>query len=192
MASCHLSGKFTALFQSSSPEKKPDHPVSLRSKVLERLVYNKIIAHFNVSTSFPHSQFGFLKSCSTLQQLLVNSNTQTDVIYLRKAFDSVCYTYLLNKLHPFDITGRLCNWFKCYSVGRLQRTKISNCSSSSVTVLSGVPQGSILGPFLFIVYIPSQSDILCVIFETACFLLQMTPSATNKYLIQSISLRSAI
>ena len=121
----------------------------------------------------------------------MNSNTQTNVIYLdfRKAYNSVCHTYLLNKLHSFGITGRLWDWFKCYLEDRLQCTKISNCSSSSVPVLSGVPQGSILGPFLFIVYIASLTS--CVSFlkllsfadDTKCY--QQISDPINSTQLQS-------
>ena len=95
----------------------------------------------------------------------------------------------MNKLHSFGITGCLWDWFKCYLAGRLQCTKISNYSSSSVPILSGVPQGSILGPFLFIVYIASLTS--CVSFlkllsfadDTKCY--QQISDPINSTQLQS-------
>jgi len=144
-------------------------PISLLSnvsKVLERLIYNKIINF--VSKTISPVQFGFTKQCSTLQQMLIflnfiiNSASQTDVIYfdLRKAFDTVSHSILLRKLWFSGITGTLWTWFKNYLTDRHQQVSINNVYSNLLPVVSGVPQGSILGPLLFIMYINNITSFI--------------------------------
>ena len=160
-------------------------PISLlsnTSKVLERIIYNKIINH--ISKNINPCQFGFTKNCSTLQHMLIfldqiiNSPSQTDVIYfdISKAFDTVSHSILLNKLWSIGITGTLWSWFKEYLSNHYQRVIINNLLSNSLPVVSGVPQGSILGPLLFLVYINdmssyiNHSQFLKFAHDTKCFL----------------------
>ena len=133
------------------------------SLVLERLIYGKI-SDF-ISKSISPYQFGFRKNHSTLQQLLLflkdifntfqEKDKYTDAIYLdfSKAFDSVPHNELLAKLRHIGITGKLWLWFKSYLSSRLQNVTLNHHSSELLPVSSGVPQGSILGPLLFIVYV---------------------------------------
>ena len=72
---------------------------------------------------------------------------------ISKAFDSVSYNKLLNTIWPFGATKPLWSWFKSYLMGRHECVRINNCLSQSLLVLSGIPQGSILGPLLLIIYI---------------------------------------
>lgn len=158
--------RITPVFKSGAKiDVKNYRPISLLctiSKVLERLIYNKIIDFVNARIS--SSQFGFLRNRSTLHQLLsflnevfssLEDNSQVDTIYLdfRKAFDSVPHNELLCKLWSFGFTGNLWKWFKSYLSGRSHYVSINDSCSEILSVVSGVPQGSILGPLLFIIYV---------------------------------------
>ena len=137
-------------------------PISLLcilSKLLEHIIYDKVIKH--ASNRISDSQFGFMKNQSTLQQLLVffdtiykANKTQIDVyLDFAKAFNWVPHNELLSKLWSIEITKDLWLWFKSYLTGRCQCIRINGSCSNFLPVLSGIPQGSILGSLLFLVYI---------------------------------------
>ena len=120
---------------------------------------------------------------STTQQLLLflhnafSSLDQFDAIYLdiSKAFDSVSHSYLLSKLHNFNISGSLWLWLQAYLSTRFQFVSIINCYSNLLSVESGVPQGSILSPLLFIMFMNdlpnfiTDSEALLFADDTKCF-----------------------
>ena len=141
-------------------------PISLTSlimKTFERILKDKILLLTN--DLLDQRQHGFLakKSCTTNMvgfcdslALSLNDCVRTDVVYFdfSKAFDSVNHDILLNKLKYFyNIDGRLLKFITNYLCDREQQVVIGNSTSCREAVLSGVPQGSILGPILFVLFI---------------------------------------
>ena len=140
-------------------------PISLLciiSKVLEKIIYQHLF-DFLYNQLSTH-QFGFIPGRSCLQQLLLftheltlakSAHCDVDVIYLdyKKAFDSVVHNKLLHKLWGYGICDDLWRWIRAYLTDRIQCVSVSGQTSTFLPVVSGVPQGSLLGPLFYIIYI---------------------------------------
>ena len=83
---------------------------------------------------------------------------------LKKAFDTVNPRILISKLRKYGIRGHICQWFESYLKNRKQFVRIKNLKSQIKSITCGVPQGSILGPLLFILYINDLANVLNVLF----------------------------
>ena len=179
----------TPIFKSGDKSQVTNYrPISLLcivSKVLEHLIYKRVSKFLTDNNILSHQQFGFRQHHSTTQQLLIfltkvlnalNNYPKCDVIYLdfKKAFDSVPHQELLLKLWKVGVVGSLWRWLREYLSNRCQRVCINNSDSSTRPVISSVPQGSLLGPLLFLVYIndlpPSlkHSESLLFADDTKC------------------------
>lgn len=142
-------------------------PISLTSvvcKVFESIIKDSIVGHMMKNNLFSKMQHGFLPKRSCITQLLVateywskalSQGDAVDVIYFdfKKAFDSVPHQRLLIKLKAYGIDGPLFHWIDCFLSNRKQRVVINDTFSTWSEVLSGIPQGSVLGPVLFSLYI---------------------------------------
>ena len=125
---------------------------------------NKLVDHLEENNLLPDSQHGFRKRRGCLTQLLnhmdnifneLNSGNEVDVVYLdySKAFDKVNHSILLAKLDKLGIRGKVLEWIKDFLSGRYQTVVVEGEKSSFEVVRSGVPQGTVLGPILFIIYV---------------------------------------
>ena len=171
-------------------------PISLLciiSKVLERCIFNHCFPFFK--SHIHNLQHGFIQGRSTVTQLLtvyhdmldtLASGQEVDVIHLdfSKAFDKVSHNLLLNKLNGHGIGGPLLQWFDSYLSHRCQRVMLEGEFSDWLPVTSGVPQGSILGPLLFIIYANDMPDCLSGESKLALF-------ADDSKLFRSMSSRSS-
>ena len=152
-------------------------PVSLTSvpcRILESIIKDELMKHLTDNKLIKDSQHGFMqgKSCSTnLVEFLekvtktVDGGKPVDVFYLdfAKAFDKVPRERLLLKLHAKGVSGRLLNWIRIWLTNRTQQVKIGGQSSEKCKVKSGVPQGTVLGPPLFTVFIDDLDDYAVLI-----------------------------
>ena len=143
-------------------------PVSLCStvgKIMERIVAKRLQLHLRMHGLVAEGKHGFCQGRSCATQLVTmyhdwsfivdqQPSLRIHAVFLdwSKAFDKVSRSLLLSKLYRYGICGQMLKWFTSYLYGRIQRVQYSGKFSDWITVKSGVPQGSILGPLPFIIY----------------------------------------
>jgi Reverse transcriptase (RNA-dependent DNA polymerase) len=152
-------------------------PVSLTSlpcKVLESIIKDNIMQHLLGNNLLKESQHGFMpnRSCTTnLIEFMepvtknVNKGRPVDIFYLdfSKAFDSVPHERLMVKLRAKGVSGEVGDWLREWLTGRTQRVRVGDELSSEKDVESGVPQGTVMGPCLFDVYIDDIDDVAALL-----------------------------
>lgn len=149
------------------------------SKILERLVFNRVQNFLSKHEVLSNCQYGFRPGHSTetaladaldkLNKAIANRQTSIGIFLdLSKAFDTVDHSILLTKLSHYGMRGLSLNWFKSYLTNRKQYTHFKSAESDLATVRCGVPQGTILGPLLFVIYV---NDITAVSQRSSLILL---------------------
>jgi len=136
------------------------------SKVLEKVVSNRLIEFVSVTNQIYKHQYGFRKGHSTIHPIIhllnqiANENdkisknlTMAVFLDLSKAFDTISHNILISKLENMGIRGVAKCWFESYLSNRKQFMSIQNAKSTTQVINCGVPQGSILGPILFLLYV---------------------------------------
>jgi len=140
-------------------------------KLMESVVKDQLISYLLVHKLISKHQHAFILHHSTTTNLLectldwsisLNSKHCVDIIYIdfQRAFDSIVHSKLILKLQSFGINGKLLAWLTAFLSNRTQCVVIENCLSDERPVLSGVPQGSVIGPILFLLFI-NDIDSVC-------------------------------
>lgn len=180
-------------------------PISITSgpcKLLEHIITHYIMSFLEENSILTPFQHGFRKGLSTTTQLVttihdfamaIDKGDQIDAIFLdfRKAFDCVCHSKLLTKLSNIGLPITVINWIRSYLTSRKQFVQVEGCCSGVLPVTSGVPQGSVLGPVLFLIFINDivssvdTSAISLKLFADDCILYKPIKSERDQECLQN-------
>ena len=164
----------TPVFKKGDPTLPSNYrPISLTSiccKVMETLIKEHIMFYLLEKKLISKQQHGFMSRRSTCTQLLecvndwgiaIKNDLSVDVIYVdySRAFDSVVHSKLLHKLQAYGFHGALLDWIAAFLTGRKQNVVLNRCHSEYHDVLSGIAQGSVLGPVFFILFVNDIADL---------------------------------
>jgi hypothetical protein len=166
---------------------------------MERLLRNAMLQHLLTNNLLDPNQHGFTPGKSCVTNLLETLDLITDameshlevvlvLLDFAKAFDKVSHQFLLHKLRAYGYDSYTCNWVKAFLSNRKQRVVLGETSSEWLDVLSGVPQGSCIGPLLFLIFIndmPSLVQHVCKLFADDTKLIAVIKSASDRTLLQS-------
>lgn len=152
---------------------RPISVLSSTSKILEKLLNNRLVSYLDKFNVLCDTQYGFRKKMSTQDAILsitseivreVDKGGKCLVVFLdlKKAFDTVSIPILVHRLEGIGVRGTALSLFKSYLHDRTQKVKIDNYQSTEEEVLFGVPQGSVLGPTLFLIYINEMCNLRSV------------------------------
>ena len=185
--------------RSKAENYRPISLTSVTSKILEHVIHSNVITHLETQGLLSDTQHGFRKKRSCETQLLqtidtlakaINNKDQLDSILLdfSKAFDKVSHRKLIIKMKHYGISGNILSWITDFLSNRTQCVVVRGKSSKNSPVISGVPQGTVLGPLLFLIYIndmPSKVKSRIALFADDAYLYRSIKSPEDTKQLQN-------